>query len=314
MSETNSKFDIWWNSPSVKRAVGAAYSLGASVVIIGAMFKILHLPGAAVMLGIGMTVEAILFSMGVLDKPHKEYHWEKVFDFDGEEAPSGNSAISSSAPAPKASQTPPANAPAPAAAPVAARAPRAVGLDYTETINDEDVVKLTESIKKLTKTADQFAELSSVVGSTNEFVKNVDAASKATGDFTKGQETLNTSVNQLSTSYLGITNGMEVVENNTRIYAGKVEVINKNLSSMNSLYEIQLKSIQSQSESLSAQTESVKSVSKELNVILGDVEKMKASTLAASEEAEKFKQGTIKLAKQVTDLNQVYGNMLNALN
>ena len=77
MSENQSKFDIWWNKPETKRLVGAAYSLGASVVIIGAKFKILHLPGAGPMLGTGMTIEAILFALGVFDQPHKEYDWEK---------------------------------------------------------------------------------------------------------------------------------------------------------------------------------------------------------------------------------------------
>ena len=85
MSQNESKFDIWWNSPNVKRLVGVVYSLGASVVIIGAMFKILHLPGAAAVLGTGMTVEAVLFALGIFDKPHKEYDWHKVFDFEGNE-------------------------------------------------------------------------------------------------------------------------------------------------------------------------------------------------------------------------------------
>ena len=60
MSSKQTKFDIWWNSQEAKRLLGAAYSLGASVVILGAMFKILHLEGAGVMLGIGMSVEAFL--------------------------------------------------------------------------------------------------------------------------------------------------------------------------------------------------------------------------------------------------------------
>ena len=51
------------------------------VVIIGAMFKILHLPGANVVLGTGMICEAIIFT-GRFYKPFKEYHWDKIFDFE----------------------------------------------------------------------------------------------------------------------------------------------------------------------------------------------------------------------------------------
>jgi len=293
MSEVKSKFDIWWNTPEVKQKLGAAYSLGASVVIIGAMFKILHLEGAGYMLGIGMSVEAFLFALGIFDQPHKDYEWDKVYDFEGEGKVGTSENAGKSA--------------------VAATLSRSVGLNYTETINDDDVKKLSEGIKNLTVTAQQFAGLSDVVGATDTFVKNIDNASATTGKFIKSQETLNSATGLLANSYQGISDGMEAVEKNTKAYAGKVEDINKNLSSINSIYEIQLKNIQAQSEGLTQQTERVRTVTDELGVIVGEVQKMKTATVVASEEAEKFKSGTTKLSKQVADLNQIYGNMLNAL-
>ena len=74
-----SKFMQWYESYSGKKIVGCVYSLGASIVIIGALFKIMHFPGAGPMLIVGMSVEAILFAIGCLDKPHAEFHWETVF-------------------------------------------------------------------------------------------------------------------------------------------------------------------------------------------------------------------------------------------
>jgi regulator of replication initiation timing len=74
-----------------------------------------------------------------------------------------------------------------------------------------------------------------------------------------------------------------------------------------------LKNIQAQTEGLNQQTEKIMTVNEELNVIAGDVQKMKSATSIAAVEAENYKVGTTKLAKQVADLNQVYGNMLNAL-
>ena len=118
---------------------------------------------------------------------------------------------------------------------------------------------------------------------------------------------------QLASSYQGITEGMDAVEKNTKVYATKVESINKNLSSINSIYEIQLKNIQAQSEGITQQNERLRSVNDELNFIVGDVQKMKSATSIAATEAENFKAGTTKLAQQVSDLNKVYGNMLNAL-
>ena len=79
MSPKQSKFQDWYSSPSGQKYVGIFYSLGASVVIIGALFKILHWPGASQVLMVGMITEALLFAIGIFEKPHKAYHWENVF-------------------------------------------------------------------------------------------------------------------------------------------------------------------------------------------------------------------------------------------
>ena len=52
-----SKFMHWYESYQGKKIVGAVYSLGASVVIVGALFKIMHFPGAGVMLTVGMGID-----------------------------------------------------------------------------------------------------------------------------------------------------------------------------------------------------------------------------------------------------------------
>ena len=306
MPENKSKFDIWWNSPKIRQVFAAAYSLGASIVIIGAMFKILHLPYAGQMLGVGMSVEAFLFALGIFDAPHKDFDWDRIYDFEGN--PEKNNALKGT----NQGQGSGLNQNTGGGG-GATGSSRSVGLNYTETINDEDVKKLSEGIKNLTQTAKQFSSLSDVIGATDQFVKNIDGASQVTGKFIKNQDSLNTATGLLANSYQGISDGMETVEKNTKLYAGKVEDINKNLSSINSIYEIQLKNIQAQSEGLTQQTERLRTVNEELSVIVTDVQKMKSATSIAAVETENYKAGTTKLAKQVADLNQVYGNMLNAL-
>lgn len=289
MSE-QTKFDLWWNSPKMKRIVGAAYSLGASVVILGAMFKILHLNGASYMLGIGMSVEAIIFALGIFDKPVKEFEWNKIFDFENERNRSNNLV-----------STP------------QAESKSSLKVNYTETISDVDVKKLSEGIKNLSTTAEQLNALTAVVKSTDKLTSNLDNASEVTSKFIQSQEQLNNATSQLKSSYQSINNGMEVVDKNTKHYASKVEEINKNLSSINSVYEIQLKNIQAQSEGLTKQNDLINAVSADLNQISTNVDKMKLTTQNAAEQTELYKSGTEKLVKQVADLNLVYGNMLNAL-
>ncbi|MDE6581381.1 MAG: gliding motility protein GldL, partial [Duncaniella sp.] len=62
-----------------QRLFNFAYSIGAAIVIWGALFKILHLPGGNALLCIGMGTEVVMFIITAFDRPPKEYHWEDVF-------------------------------------------------------------------------------------------------------------------------------------------------------------------------------------------------------------------------------------------
>lgn len=53
--------------------------LGASVVLVGALFKILSWPYADLMLTIGLLTEAFLFAILGIIPPEKDYYWEKLY-------------------------------------------------------------------------------------------------------------------------------------------------------------------------------------------------------------------------------------------
>jgi gliding motility-associated protein GldL len=55
------------------------YGIGAAVVIAGAMFKLLNWPGGALMLGLGLTTEAIIFFLSSFEPKEKELDWTKVY-------------------------------------------------------------------------------------------------------------------------------------------------------------------------------------------------------------------------------------------
>ena len=55
------------------------YGWGAAVVILGALFKIEHLPGASEMLIVGLSLEAIIFFFSAFEKPHVETDWSLVY-------------------------------------------------------------------------------------------------------------------------------------------------------------------------------------------------------------------------------------------
>jgi gliding motility-associated protein GldL len=79
----------FFHSPAFKLSQKVLYGLGASVVIVGAMFKINHWPGATAMLVLGLSVEALIFAVSVLVPDPLEFDWSLVYDeFNDENASS----------------------------------------------------------------------------------------------------------------------------------------------------------------------------------------------------------------------------------
>lgn len=55
------------------------YGMGAAVVIIGALFKLMHWPGASMMLIIGLGTEAFIFGLSAFEAPDEELDWSLVY-------------------------------------------------------------------------------------------------------------------------------------------------------------------------------------------------------------------------------------------
>ena len=67
------------NGKGFKKFMAKLYGWGAAVVILGALFKILHLPGADLMLIIGLGTEAVIFFFSAFEKPSEEVDWTLVY-------------------------------------------------------------------------------------------------------------------------------------------------------------------------------------------------------------------------------------------
>ncbi len=66
-------------SKNYKNFMAKLYGLGAAIVILGALFKILHWPMADIMLMVGMSTEAIIFAFSAFEPLHVEYNWALVY-------------------------------------------------------------------------------------------------------------------------------------------------------------------------------------------------------------------------------------------
>ncbi len=67
------------NGKRFKNFMAKLYGIGAAVVIMGALFKIIHLKGADLMLIVGLTTEAVIFAISAFEAQPKEYDWTLAY-------------------------------------------------------------------------------------------------------------------------------------------------------------------------------------------------------------------------------------------
>ena len=63
------KLQKWMDSVPGQTFLNYAYSWGASIVILGTLFKLTHLPGANFFLYLGMGTEVFVFFLSAFDRP-----------------------------------------------------------------------------------------------------------------------------------------------------------------------------------------------------------------------------------------------------
>jgi gliding motility-associated protein GldL len=66
-------------SKAWKNGMNIVYGVGAAIVIIGALAKLEHWPGASLWLITGMGIEAVVFFVSAFDFPEEDYSWERVY-------------------------------------------------------------------------------------------------------------------------------------------------------------------------------------------------------------------------------------------
>ena len=292
----NKGFMNWYESYKGKKVVGAVYSLGASVVIIGALFKIMHFPGAGAMLMVGMGVEALLFAIGCLDKPHTEFHWNNVFpQLLGYGADPELIEEMKTRPCPTLMGG-------------------VVGGETSAPVLDsKELESLKTGVANLVKTANQLNELATVTTATNNLTAKLDAASQAAEQFALAGKNVVEKSSVLGNTYVQVSEDMQKVVEGTKAYENQVVTVSAQLQKLNAIYELQLNALQSQVDAYKAQTEKVVGVTAQVETLVANVQTMNTVASEALKCQEAYAAGAKLLANQVADLNKVYGNMLNAL-
>lgn len=260
-----------------KKMVNMATGFGAAIVIVGAMFKIQHWPGASFMLVFGLTTEAALFLMGAFEEPHMETDWSLVYpelamNHDGEDEEEKSIEGGSKA--------------APAGDPIAQKLDEML---MDANIGSDLVTSLGDGLRSFSVTAKNLNEVGDASSATGEFVSSIKGASA--------------NVAKLSDSYSQASEKLTdlvQIEGQGVSYGEQLTHMTKNLSELNAVYEQQ---IAANNDSTKLSAEITKNIS-ELMLTLND----------SVEDTKRFKTEVATLGDNLGKLNTVYGNMLTAMN
>ena len=305
-----------------KSFMAKLYGFGASVVIIGALFKIQHWHMAGLMITLGLSTEAIIFFFSAFEPLHEELDWTLVYpELAGMTDPDDMESYRESLTSGRAGS-------------VLERFDQIVS---QSNISSEDFNKLGEGLHKMNSTATKMAEIADASVATNEYVNNFKNAAQSLDTFTQSyavtSQTLQQSVGHLSESYqktaeVVLKSGQEIqgqveksgsqlansydklsqsvgvyydsIANGSKAYTGQLETLNKNLSALNAVYELQMK-------------ENNEHIKANQQLFVG-FDQMLKNLHASVDETTKYKTEISKLSDNLASLNTIYGNMLSAMN
>ena len=284
-----------------KTFMGYVYGWGASVVLIGALFKLEHWQYSGLLLTIGLSTEALIFFLSAFEPTMEVPDWGKVYPELREDYELAG---------------------------IEDIRPKKGGLDQllgSSELTPELLDRVGKGLNELSNTARGISDISTATLATDMYVKNLSSASESMGTFTqinnKANDSIDRSVTALIDSYSqaasklsetgtklsdsysrsseAISAGLESIGSTSKDYATNLEKLNKNLNSLNSSFESQLSDTRDQFKA----TQQFNKDLSEMNSIL----------TSSVDELKKYKENAEQLNKNLEALNTIYGNMLGAM-
>lgn len=257
-----------------KKLLAKLYGFGASVVILGALFKIQHWTGAGFMLTAGLTTEAIIFIISAFDTEedsdqvssksniNKEVNAKEFLPHEEKNNVAVQDVSSSSA--------------------LAKFDEMLVNADITPDL----FMNLGVGMRKLGETAININSMGDVSAASIKYMNTIRVADESLEKLAKTyQTTIIKVIDKTKIKYRNIAESISVIESGTKSYQQQIEILNNNISSLNAVYKIQRKGTEE---------------------YLNDLAESAADT-------KKYHEQITKLNDNLSALNNVYGNMLSAM-
>jgi len=270
-----------------KAFMSKLYGWGASVVILGALFKIQHYPMAGLFLAVGLITEAVIFFFSAFEPLKEEPDWKLVYpqldpNYSGEEV--GFAAVGGGG----------------------GGYGGGAGLSQFDKmlsnagITPEVFDRLSQGLKKLTETTNNLNSMGDLAVTTNEYAGTIRKANESLMNLSDSVTQTARSMSETGNVYQAIGESSKTIETGGKAYNEKLESLNKNLSALNAAYELQLRGA----------NDHVKST----EVIYKGIEGLMQDLSGSADDTKKYRDQVAKLNENLSSLNNVYGNMLAAMN
>ena len=282
--------DSFFESKKFKTIMKYVYGYGGAIVIIGAMFKIQHWPGATIMLIGGLGIEAVILMLSAHEPLHEELDWTIAYP---ELALGHGDDDDSHAELPDKSDE--------------SVVEQLDNMLAKAKIEPELIESLGSGMRNLSDNAGKLSDISSATDATNEYVENLKGATEKVGELSGAYEKASSEVSEkagvLGDAYSKAASSIEEVASmsgSESNFGEQLDKVSSNLSQLNNLYEMQLEGVSSLSKASEDMSSGITSIVNNLQ--------------SSVEDTQRYKDTMSDLTSNLAALNSVYGNMLSAMN
>lgn len=249
-----------------KSAMTKLYGFGASVVVLGALFKLEHWPGADYMLTAGLVTEAVIFFFYAFESQEDEHppmvYPDMIIKADDETeeiiprrvnsklADDGNGSLALA--------------------------------KFDEMLMNGDItpdllLRFGDGLRKLGDTAEHMNTMGDVFAASTKYMKTIEIADESLEKLAKAYESSILRVTSKTVfKYQSIASSLTTIEEEARKYQSELEALNKNLSTLNSIYQVQVQGAENYLKDMAesaSETKKYKDQMKELNSSLSTLNK-----------------------------------------
>ncbi|OFY93596.1 MAG: hypothetical protein A3K10_11260 [Bacteroidetes bacterium RIFCSPLOWO2_12_FULL_31_6] len=268
--------DFLFGTKKGKTIMGLLYGLGASVVIIGALFKIMHWKGCDIMLIVGLGTEAVIFAVSAFEPQHLPLDWTLAYpELAGVYDEEGNAIEKKTI------------------------------VEQLDTMLEDAKIdpvlieSLGQGLKSLSTNANKLSEISDASVATSEYTDSLKNASSKVStladDYSKASKSLAEDYSKASDSLASLKDAANAGAST----GSEMQKMATNLEALNKSYESQLQGSQQQTETMKAMYAGITALMTNLSESLDDT--------------KRYKENIAQLSNNLSALNNVYGNMLTAM-